>query len=90
MKSSHFLSLHLAPASHFACDFSQGACLQAVRVFSFVRNTHTHTPKSICQVLTSSLAPDIGARADKVAQTLVSSKSLLWTSLVTSYDELVL
>ena len=38
MKSSHFLSLHLAPASHFACDSSQRACSQTVEVFIFVRD----------------------------------------------------
>ena len=39
-----------------------------------VNSKHTHTPKSICQVLTSPLALDIWGRADKIAQTLVLAK----------------
>ena len=38
MKSSHFLSLHLAPASHFTCDLYQRASSQAVKVFIFLRD----------------------------------------------------
>ena len=37
-KSSHFLSLHLAPSSRFVCDFSQRSCLQAFKVVMFVRD----------------------------------------------------
>ena len=42
-----------------------------------INSKHTHTPKSICQVLTSSLALDIWGRADKIAQTLVLAKPVV-------------
>ena len=62
-----------APCSRilFACDLSQRACLQAVKVFIFVRDgciviTMAHSMPSVpaplkafCQVLTSPLPPDI-------------------------------
>ena len=39
-----------------------------------VNSKRTHTPKSICQVLTSPLALDIWGRVDKIVQTLVLAK----------------
>ena len=39
---------------------------------------YTHTPKSICQILTSPLALDIGARMDEIGQTIVFSQKDLF------------
>ena len=47
-----------------------------------VNSKHTHTTKSICQVLTSFLALDIWARVDKIAQTLICSQTCQFQSLL--------
>ena len=47
-----------------------------------VNSKHTHTTKSICQVLTPFLALDIWARVDKIAQTLICSQTCQFQSLL--------
>ena len=54
-----------------------------------VNSKHTHTPKSICQVLTSPLALDIWARADKIAQTLVCTWTHKFQSLLRDLSPII-
>ena len=74
---------------------SRRECSQAVTIFILLcwrwldrhhngslNSKRTHTPKSICQVLKSPFALDIWARADKIVQSLLRSKTCQFQSLL--------
>ena len=100
MGSSHFLFLHLPLMPRFACHShvtSLGEIAhRLLRLSICERWLHRHhnsslnskctrTPNSICEVLTSPIAFDIWAKADKIAPTPVLSKTRHFQSLLARY-----